>query len=144
MFPEFSQELQGDIQVEQPNGKKSFLFDFDKGDFTLKDGKIIETEGIESIKVWIEKILKTEKFKFKVYETADLNEYGVTIMDLVGSDYPLFFIQAEIQREVTEALLRNNSINDVTDFSFSRDRRTIMVSFTVKTIYGSFSKGVIF
>lgn len=30
-------------------------------DFVVRDRKLIECDGIESIKVWIEKILRTEK-----------------------------------------------------------------------------------
>ena len=34
-------------------GTKSFLFDFDTGDFNVRDGKLIECDGIEAVKVWI-------------------------------------------------------------------------------------------
>jgi hypothetical protein len=115
---------------------KSFLFDFVTGDFITRDGKLQPAEGLESLKIWIEKILKTEKFKFKIYETGEVNPYGITLLDLINRGYPKAFIESEIQREVSEALLRNSEINEISGFSFERVKRGLSVSFTVRSIYG--------
>lgn len=144
MFPEFSPGLGVNENIEEKTIGKSFIFDFEKGDFLVKDGKLIEVEGIEAIKIWIEKVLKTEKFKFKVYKTGSENEYGVTILELINSGHPQFFIQAEIQREIEEALLRNPDIKSVNNFNFVRNKRTLIVNFTVNTIYGSIEQGGMF
>ena len=60
MFPN-STDVMLDNKSDTSSGTKSYLFDFTTGDFALRDGKLIECDGIESIKVWIEKILRTEK-----------------------------------------------------------------------------------
>ena len=123
---------------------KSFNFDFNAGDFVLKDGKVEELTGIESLKVWILKLIKTEKFKFRIYETGLSDEYGITLMDLIHSDYPYFFIKSEIQREVSEGLLKNNEISSIENFIFIREKRTPIITFTINSIYGPVENEVIF
>lgn len=144
MFPEFSPQLQQNNQETKTTLGKSFYFDFKSGDFILRDGKLIVTDGIEALKIWIMKILKTEKFKFKIYENGEMSEYGVTLLELINSGYPQFFIQAEIQREVTEALLRNIEITGLSNFIFTREKRTLVVNFDVSSIYGTIQQEVRF
>lgn len=122
--------------VENVNMGKSFNFNFTTGDFTIKNGKVQVLEGVEALKVWIMKLIKTEKFRFKIYSTGSTDEYGITLMDLVHSNYPYFFVKSEIQREITEGLLKNVEILEVKDFVFTREKRTLVVNFTVNSIYG--------
>jgi len=126
--------------VTTSNGT-SFNFDFTTGDFVLEDGKVEELTGIEALKVWILKLIKTEKDKFKIYENID---YGITLMDLIHSDYPYFFIKSEVQREITEGLLKNTEITSIENFVFTREKRTLTVAFTVTSIYGPVESEVIF
>lgn len=44
----------------------------------MRDGKLVECDGIDAIKVWIEKILRTEKNRYKIYDGTD---YGCQIED---------------------------------------------------------------
>lgn len=122
---------------------KSFLFDFEKGDFVLKDGKPVETDGIEAIKVWIEKVLRTQKTKWKIYEGTD---YGTTIEDLiVGHGYPMSFLESELKREITEALLKHPRIESLSSWEFRRDKDKLYVVFTVGLKDGkTFGKEVAF
>ena len=48
------------------NGGKSFYFDFEKGDFNVIDGRLQEINNLEALKLWITKILKTAKLKFRI------------------------------------------------------------------------------
>lgn len=124
---------------------KSFLFDFKNGDFVVKDGKLVQVTDIEALEVWIEKILRTEKFKFKVYEKKNRNqEYGINIYDLIiGNTYPNSFIDAEIKREVTDALLRNPLIKSLDNWSIVKDNPTLKVAFRVNLTNGeTFSQEV--
>lgn len=108
---------------------KSFLFDFDTGDFVVQDGKLVECNGMEAVRVWIEKILRTEKGRFRIYEDTD---YGCRIEDLlIGSNYPVSFIEAELKREIEEALLQNPRITAVSNFSLERGVSFITVSMEV-------------
>lgn len=142
MFPEFSPAMQETTTTGETSLGKSFLYDFEAKDFIVKDGKLTLAVGIDGLKVWIEKILKTEKFKFQVYENGSDNQYGATLLGLVNSGLPQIFVQAEIQREITEAMLRNPLITAVSNFSFTRNRRSLVIGFEVSTVYGTIAQEV--
>ncbi|KYH35826.1 hypothetical protein CLTEP_02190 [Clostridium tepidiprofundi DSM 19306] len=135
MFPQTQINIGNIIDEKTSENKlgKSFLFDFSKGDFILKGGKLIETSEIEAIKVWIEKVLRTEKFKFKIYEKQDKKrEYGVTIRELlIGNKYPQAFVQSELKREITEALLKHPQIETIKEFTTDKAYTTLNIYFTV-------------
>lgn len=126
-------------QEDRPQIGRSFLYDFKAGDFVLKDGKLISVEGLEALKVWIEKTIRTERFKFKVY---DGTEHGVLLKDLIGSNYPLSFIKAEIERELTDALTRHPVIQSLTNWSTERDGSKTTIAFRVITSEGVFEQEV--
>lgn len=137
MFPELSELEFENFSQQQDLSKigKSFLFDFKKGDFVLKDGKLVTVEGVEALKIWIEKTLRTEKYRFKVYEDTD---YGITLEDLiVGYDYSQSFIEAEIKREVTEALTKHPMIESLVNWKIEKDNPTLKISFKVNLINGT-------
>lgn len=123
-----------EINVEEKkNQGKTFLYDFKKGDFVIKDGRLVEVEGKEAIKVWIEKILRTEKFKFEIYkEDEGIDEYGVNIKDLIsGKKVPQFFLQSELRREIEEALKKHSEIDRIEDFRVEQELSTLKTFFTV-------------
>lgn len=124
--------LTNNSNIANTNGK-SFSFDFEAGDFVIKDGKLQEIEGIDVLENWIQKKLRTEKNKYKIY----VNGYGVTLSEYITSNFPMAFIKSEIEREVKEALLTNNNIKSLSDFELTRDKRTMIVNFTVNSVYGS-------
>lgn len=112
-------------------GTRSFLFDFDLGDFVVRDGKLIECDGLEAIKVWIEKILRTEKGRFKIY---DETEYGARLEDLiVGNNYSVEFVESELKREIEDALLQNPQISSVTNMKITREVNSLTVELEVIT-----------
>ena len=110
-------------------GTKSYLFDFDKGDFVVRDGKLIECDGIEAVKVWIEKILRTEKGRFKIYDNT---EYGAKLEDLIiGNSYSVAFIESELKREIEDALLQNPQIRSVSNIQITRGINSLTVELEV-------------
>lgn len=118
---------------------KSFLYSFELSDFVLKDGKMIELHGLESLKMWIRKVLKTERFRFRIYANTP---YGVTLEDLIGSSLPRAYIEAEIKREVTTSLLRHTHIESINEWSFVRDGKWMFIRFRVVTVEGAFEMEV--
>lgn len=122
---------------------KSPKFDFYLGDFVVKDGKVATVTGLESLKLWIKKILRTKKNKYEIYKTENVEKYGVDLLEIVTSNYPLTYIQAQVQSIVTEALLKNSDIKSVTNFKFVRDNRLLNCTFYVNTVYGSTSESVV-
>ena len=114
---------------------KTYKFNFDTDDFATVDGKLVTVEGVEAIKVWVEKIIRTEKYKYKIYST-DQNAYGITLQDLlIGHIYPIAFVKSEVEREIKEALLKNPEITSVTNFIVSQTNDTAIINFLVNSIY---------
>lgn len=139
--PQQNNYIQNINDNKAAKNSKSFLFDFKKGDFNVSDGKLEIIDNLEALKIWIEKVLKTEKFKFKIYDGVD---YGISIIELITSDFPLAFVKAEIEREITTTLLKNINIKSVQNFKFERNKRLLNVSFNCNTTFGIIEKEVIF
>jgi len=130
------EQIQDDLQ---PIGK-SFAYDFDRGDFIMRNGKLIELFGVESLKMWIMKVMKTELSRFRIYEGIP---YGVTLEGLIGSNLPRAYIEAETEREVTESLLLSPYIDGLEGWTFERDGKWMRVSFrVVSPMYNTFDMEV--
>ena len=128
MFPN-STNVMLDGETKSSSGTKSYLFDFTTGDFIVRDGKIIECDGISATKVWIEKILRTEKGRCPIYDNT---EYGCHLEDLIiGNSYTAEFIEAELKREIEDALKQNPQIKSVTNFKITRNKNAITVNLEV-------------
>ena len=109
--------------AEQPT--KTYKVDFDTGRVA---GYVDETEAMKQA---IFKILSTERFLYLIYSW----NYGIELDAVVGKSYQVF--ESEIKRVITEALLADSRITDVTDFEVTQiDKRTASVKFTAETIFG--------
>ncbi len=128
MFPN-STDITINNESNTSSGTKSYMFDFENGDFVVRDGKLIECDGIDAIKVWIEKILRTEKDRYKIYDNT---EYGCHLEDLIiGNSYTAEFVEAELKREIEDALKQNPQITSVTNFKITRNTNAITVTLEV-------------
>ena len=140
MFPEDvaeyieNEELTANDTSSTFNGR-AFLYDFKKGDFIYKNGAPIEVTGMKALQVWIEKVIRTERFRFKIYEDI---EYGVSIEDLIGSMLPRGFTESELKRELTESILLNPFVEELTDWAFDINGSEWRITFTVVTIDDAF------
>ena len=88
-------------------------------------------DGLEAMKQVIYKILNTERYQYIIYSW----NYGVELQDLFGE--PISYVCPELERRITEALIQDNRINDVSDFEFDlSERKTVKVTFIAHTIFG--------
>lgn len=87
-------------------------------------------DGQEAMKQAIYKILNTERYDYLIYSW----NYGSELAELYGQPIP--YVYSEIRRKITEALLRDDRITDVGDFSFSQNNEKVTVKFTVTTTEG--------
>jgi len=143
MFP--NQEITtstATLETTIASSGKTLSFDFDAGDFVVKDGKIVTLTGLEALKMWIKKILRTEKNKYKIYNTDKIEKYGVNLFELTNKGYPFSYVKTQIQTTIIETLLKNIDITGVTDFTFTRDKLKLTVNFTVNSVYGATSEEV--
>lgn len=85
------------------------------------------------------RILNTERYQYIIYPWY----YGMETLDLYGE--PITWVCPELERRITEALLVDTRITDVTDFEYDLDVKGVVhVTFKVHTIYGEIKaeKGV--
>lgn len=111
---------------------KEYTWDFEQGDFSLQDGKLVVVEGLEAIKVWIYKALTIERYRYLIYTW----DYGNELDTLIGANYSRAATQSEAKRYIEEALLVNPYINAVKDVSASFDGEKLCITFTTVTDYG--------
>ena len=89
------------------------------------------TDQQEAMKQAIYKIIRTERYKYIIYDW----NYGIELEDLFGM--PVSFCVPEIERRVTEALLQDIRINDVNNFEFNTSKKgVVLVKFTAYTDFG--------
>lgn len=116
--PKTNTDLRGAVTIAARPGKT----------FCLDDPGMID--GKEAVRQAIYLILSTERYAWLIHSW----NYGVELHSLIGQD-PDFCIP-EIERCVREALLQDDRITAVDDFSFEKHKKSIAATFTVHTIYG--------
>lgn len=85
----------------------------------------------EAVMQFIRKVLSTDKYAFEIYDWY----YGNELLKLVGQSYN--YAIARIPNIFKEALLVDDRITDVRDFTFSQPAiDTAVVSCVVDTVYG--------
>lgn len=91
-------------------------------------------DGVDALKQAIFKILMTERYKYSIYNW----DYGIEIEDLIGM--PKGYVKTEIERRIKEALLQDDRILDIYDFSFNdlKEKSSLEIKFFVKSIFGKF------
>lgn len=135
MFPELN--LDNVVEEDERNQIKkeqgfTYLYDFKKGDFVIKNGRLIEIKGKEGVKVWIEKVLLTEEFVYKIYEENREEEYGTTIRKmLLGRKIPQLLLHSELKRIISEKLKQNVEIERIEDFEFKQECEIFTICFKV-------------
>jgi hypothetical protein len=119
--------------VEEEISKKTWAFDFQKGEFVLSpDGKVKKCDRIEAYRQWCYKALATPRFRHLAYST----DYGHEFDDLIRRNLTREANESEIQRIVTETLMVNPHTVSVEDFSFRWEEDTCYYSCTAYTDFG--------
>jgi hypothetical protein len=125
VIPSTSGYLEQDFEIEeQPT--KVYKMDL--------DGNSIRgfTDEQEAMKQTVFRILNTERYQYIIYPWW----YGIETLDLYGE--PVTWVCPELERRITEALLVDSRISEVTDFEHDTSKKGVVhTSFTVKTIYGN-------
>ena len=88
-------------------------------------------DEIEAIKQTIYCILSTERFENIIYSW----NYGVEIKNLIGENET--YVRTELERVITEALLQDDRIKEVSNFIFSTASNIVTLTFDVITSFGS-------
>lgn len=94
------------------------------------------TDELDAMHQAVYKILNTERYESLIYS----DNYGVELQELIGQ--PMEYVLAELETRISEALLADDRIEEVTDFYFSGKSGKVTVSFTVKTSLGELEENM--
>lgn len=89
------------------------------------------TDEVDALIQSIYFILNTERYKFVIYSW----DYGVELFDLFGKQ--MTYVIPEVERRVTEALMQDDRVVEVTNFEFEPVGHKLHVTFDVISIYGT-------
>lgn len=84
----------------------------------------------EAMKQAVDKILQTERYRYAIYDW----NYGVELEELYGKN--VTYVIPEMKKRMEEALLADDRVTAVTDFSFQQEKGSVTVTFMVHTIFG--------
>ncbi|MBO3444009.1 DUF2634 domain-containing protein [Clostridium sp. CCUG 7971] len=120
-----------------PTDNDANLFDFEvkkqpSKTYALNDDRVGGIcNNLDSVKQAIYLILNTERYKYPIYSW----DYGVELQDLYGERKS--YVIPELERRIKEALLQDDRIESVDEFTFKSSKDKILVNFIVHTIYGN-------
>lgn len=132
IFPFIDTEVYKDKETTSLPLFKEYAYDFENKSLKLKDGKTYLVEGNEALKIWIYFTLLTARYAY----TAHSRNYGCEINSLIGQNMSDGIVQSEAERFITEAIMVNPYIEEISDFDFDNTTDKLALSFSVKTIYG--------
>lgn len=84
----------------------------------------------DAMKQAIYKILQTERYRYVIYDW----NYGIELEELYGKN--VTYVIPELKKRIEEALLADDRVTAVTDFSFEQGKGSVTVAFLVHTIFG--------
>lgn len=99
-------------------------------DYHLINGTIDQIQAVEQ-SVFL--ILSTERYQWLIFSW----NYGVELQDLKGKD-PEYCVP-EIERRIREALVQDDRITAVENFQFEVNKKKVLTTFAVISIYGGFT-----
>ena len=90
-------------------------------------GSVDEKEAMEQA---VRKILQTERSRYAIYDW----NYGIELEDLYGKRES--FVIPELKKRIEDALLADDRVTAVTDFSFVQEKGSVTAEFMVHTMFG--------
>lgn len=112
---------------------REYAYDYIHNRLLLQGGKPYLIEGNDALQVWIYFALRSARFRYTAF-TAD---YGSEIDNLIGQAGGEDITALELRRYITEALMINPYIEELSGWQTSREGSHISISFDCRTIYGT-------
>lgn len=124
-------ELVEDEMDTVDNFKKSYAYDFEKGDFKrAPDGTILIVDRLEAYMQWCQKTLITKRLRHLSYTSA----YGQEYYTLIGAGLSKPAIELEVERITREALMVHPYTKEVNNFEFTWDKNKEELHFNFDVI----------
>ena len=94
------------------------------------------TDGLQAIRQVVYKILQTIRFEHLIYD----DDYGSELQGLQGRSEG--YVRSEIQRRISEALLQDERIASIEDFTINIAGDEALCNFRVLSTFGDFKSEV--
>lgn len=114
---------------------RELAYDYENNCLLRKGGKPYLVEKDEALQIWIYKVLRTKRFVWQAYT----HTYGSEIENTIGISNDPDILDSEIKRYITETLMVNPYLQELSDFRFQHERDVTTVEYAVTTIYGRFT-----
>lgn len=105
IFPNIKSNVEDIINLDN---LKEIGWDFDLDSPIINNNDFVIVSGLEALKVWVYKTIKTTRFKYLVYSNA----YGTSIKNSIGKVLTKS-VEMELRKEIIDALLINKYIDRV-------------------------------
>lgn len=89
-----------------------------------------ECDNWQSVRQAVEIILNVERYKWQIYSPYS----GMEWRGLIGEDAG--YVASELQRRVRDALMMDDRVLGISNYSYTIDGDTIRASLIVNTVYG--------
>lgn len=127
-----------DIKEELPTFKE-YQLNFQTGEIILNEqGENVIVEKNDALKIWIWKVLQTNKHKYKIYSS----NYGNELETLIGKGYSKELIDSEVTRYLEECLLANPYIKSIDNVNVEFEGSKLKINVKAKSIYGEVETSV--
>jgi len=112
---------------------KEYAWDFNNNCF-IRDvnGKTIELQEDEALKVWIYKALNTERYKHAAHTWG----YGIELEQFFGQVMSTEERESELRRYVTECLMVNPYIREIVSISVATEGDKVQLVVNLRSVYG--------
>lgn len=91
---------------------------------------------LTAVKQAVDVYLNVQRFRWQIYRPYTGSEFD----NLLGM--PSGYVGSELQRRIRDALLVDDRITGISDFTYSAENDTLTASFNVHCVYGSFQSSV--
>lgn len=94
------------------------------------------TDNLEAMRQAVYLILCTERYEFPIYSW----DYGIELQDLFGRQ--MTYVIPTLRQRIIDALLQDDRITAVDNFTFTPNKNKLAVTFTVTTTFGNIDSGM--
>lgn len=133
IFSESFNRTGGNAPAEELPLFREMAYDFENNRFREKDGGYFFVEKNDALRIWIYFALhlETARFRWRGYSW----NYGNEIGTLFGKSISMGIVYADLKRFITEALLCNPYIQQVTFLSIELCGSKVLFEIDVETVY---------
>lgn len=119
-----------DDVIDESLPTNTFLVNPDAEQIAGMDG------GLEAMRQAVEIILTTKRFNHQIYTS----NFGAELDDLIGEDPD--YIESTLPERIRDAFSVDDRILSEQNYNFVQNGDTMLVTFDVTTVFGTFNAGV--